>query len=362
MALQLGRISISNRADGRAVIDIEGIIGIPEWWQFEHPDERVSTYDTFKKRIDEIRNLSVPTVEVNIRSLGGNVNDALLIHDTLCALSAAGIEVITACYGFVASAATIVAQAADSGRRHISRNALYLIHRAMNTVQGNREDLLKSVETLDKADALIAGIYARRSGHPAEEFAALMDADGGHGRWLNAEETLAAGLADTVIAAAEIVNHAEDMTFWGYALPSLPPIIHQNDHTMKIKKTWHAILNYFGFDGEADNSLTEAQVEKLNNELESRGAEIGELKKQLETKDADLADLRSQAEGIAAKDERIADLTAQVNRLEAENEKLKAGPTTTAPQEDPDVPVPGAGKTVPANRAAYDADAKAFKE
>ena len=96
MALQLGRISISNRADGRAVIDIEGIIGIPEWWQFEHPDERVSTYDTFKKRIDEIRNLSVPTVEVNIRSLGGNVNDALLIHDTLCALSAAGIEVITA--------------------------------------------------------------------------------------------------------------------------------------------------------------------------------------------------------------------------------------------------------------------------
>ena len=46
----LGEIKITNKA-AEVIIDIEGIIGIPEWWQFDNPDERVATYDKFKKSV-----------------------------------------------------------------------------------------------------------------------------------------------------------------------------------------------------------------------------------------------------------------------------------------------------------------------
>ena len=39
-----------------------------------------------------------------------------------------GAEVVTRCYGYVASAATVIAQAASPGCREISSNAFYLIH------------------------------------------------------------------------------------------------------------------------------------------------------------------------------------------------------------------------------------------
>ena len=83
----LGEIKITNKA-AEVIIDIEGIIGIPEWWQFDNPDERVATYDKFKKSVGELKDIKSPAITVNIRSLGGSVNDALLIHDTLSGLKA----------------------------------------------------------------------------------------------------------------------------------------------------------------------------------------------------------------------------------------------------------------------------------
>lgn len=362
MAVQLGNISITNQASKSVVIDIEGIIGIPEWWQFDSPEERVSTYDTFKARMSEIKGLTAPAIEVNIRSIGGNVDDALLIHDTLCILAAGGTEITTNCYGYVASAATIIAQAASKDNRNISQNALYMIHQAIGIVQGNCNDLQQFIDQLSKTDSVIANVYANRSGRPAEEFATLMTANNGNGKWLDAGEVIAAGLADAVVPATEITNCPDELALFGYAAPPVPQINNQQNTRMKIKKTWSAILNYFGFDKEADNNLTEAQLEKLNNELEARGVSITNLTGQIETKDATIANLQKQVDGITAKDEQIVNLTAKVTSLEAENDKLKAGPTTTEAKEDPAVQVPGAGKQLPANQAAYNDDLKAFKE
>lgn len=362
MAVQLGTINITNQAAECAVIDIEGIIGIPEWWQFDSPEDRVSTYDTFKARMTEIKAIAAPAIEVNIRSIGGNVDDALLIHDTLCVLGVNGATVTTNCYGYVASAATIIAQAASKGRRKISQNALYLIHQAGGIVQGNCNDLQQFIDQLSKTDNVIANVYANRSGRPAEEFATLMTANNGNGKWLDAGEVIAAGLADAVVPATETTNCPDELAVFGYAVPPAPQINNQQNTRMKINKTWNAILNYFGFDKEADNNLTEAQLEKLNNELEARGVSISNLTGQIETKDAAIANLQKQVDGIAAKDEQIVNLTAKVASLEAENEKLKAGPTVTEAKEDPDTHIPGAKQQIPANLAAYNEDVKAFQE
>ena len=120
-----GKITIENTAENVAVIDIEGIIGVAENQQFNETSYSIATYASFKDAIAKIKNDAKQEIIINIRSTGGNVNDALLIYDTLKELD---MKITTKCFGYVASAATIIAQAASPGRREISANSLYLIH------------------------------------------------------------------------------------------------------------------------------------------------------------------------------------------------------------------------------------------
>lgn len=193
-------IQIENRA-GACRIDIEGTIGVPEEWQFDDPEARVATYDRFRDTVRRIGALDASEIVVEIRSTGGDVNDALLIHD---ALRGTGARIVTRCYGYTASAATIIAQAASEGCREISANALYLIHNAVCTAEGNASELAGKTELLRRTDERIAEIYASRSGRPASEFEALMAENNGGGRWLSPAEAIEAGLADRLTDGQEL--------------------------------------------------------------------------------------------------------------------------------------------------------------
>lgn len=181
-------------------IEIEGTIGVPEEWQFDDPDRRVATYERFREAVAQIAEVEAPEVIVTIRSTGGDVNDALLIHD---ALRQIGGRITTRCYGYTASAATIIAQAASEGCREISANALYLIHQATCSTEGNASQLAEQQALLQATDERLASLYATRSGKPIESFQALMAENNGNGRWLSPEEAIAAGLADRLIGNEE---------------------------------------------------------------------------------------------------------------------------------------------------------------
>lgn len=191
-------IQINDKA-GNCRIEIEGTIGVPEEWQFDDPADRVATYERFRDAVRRIAEIEAPEVVVEIRSTGGDVNDALLIHDALRSL---GARITTRCYGYTASAATIIAQAASEGRREISANALYLIHDSVCAAEGNASELEGKIALLRQTDARIAAVYAARSGRPAAEFEALMAENNGSGRWLSPAEAVEAGLADRVTDAA----------------------------------------------------------------------------------------------------------------------------------------------------------------
>ena len=244
-------IQIRNSADV-CYIDIEGTIGVPEQWQFASPDDRVATYEKFRDAVARIAALDAPQVVVNIRSTGGDVNDALLIHDALTTL---GAHITTRCYGYTASAATIIAQAASPGCREISANALYLIHTAVCATEGNAAELTGKLDLLRQTDARIAAVYAARSGRPAAEFETLMAENNGNGRWLSPEEAVAAGLADVVTDAA------------GHPVPSL---------TRNIARGWERLLVRIGLSaGEqlpADRDRNVLHTEGEERELLRRSA------------------------------------------------------------------------------------------
>ena len=191
---------------GVVTIDIDGVLGTPEEEQFGSGDRRVATFERFVEVLEESKAEGrVERLVLNIRSTGGCLADALLIYDEARAL---GVEVITRCYGYVASAATIIAQAASEGCREISANALYLIHCCESAVEGNTHSLLATKELLDKSDERLAEIYALASGRTATEYRELMNRNSGKGVWLSPEECVAAGLADRIIASSPITDSA----------------------------------------------------------------------------------------------------------------------------------------------------------
>lgn len=193
-------INIKNNADV-CTIDIEGTIGVPEEWQFDEPSSRIATYEKFRDTIRSIEQIDAAQIVVNIRSTGGDVNDAILIYEALGSLKA---HITTRCYGYTASAATIIAQAASDGARQLSANVLYLIHNSICSTEGNVEELEAGADLLRKTDARLAEIYASRSGCEAAAFNSLMCENNGNGRWLTAEEAITLGLADTVIENPQI--------------------------------------------------------------------------------------------------------------------------------------------------------------
>ena len=197
------QIKITNEASV-CTIDIEGVIGLPEKEQFTNSAHSIATYERFSEKLEEIKAIDTEEIVVNIRSTGGDVNDALLIYESLSSLDA---KITTRCYGYTASAATIIAQAASKGCREIASSALYLIHKSSSAIEGNATDLVERIELLQKTDDRIASLYALRSAREKESFEELMAQNGGRGRWLSPEEVVEAGLADTIIGGDEITEN-----------------------------------------------------------------------------------------------------------------------------------------------------------
>ncbi len=292
-------IRINNNA-GVCHIDIEGTIGVPEEWQFDQPEQRIATYEKFRDAVRRIGEIDAPEVVVNIRSTGGDVNDALLIHDALRQLSG---RITTRCYGYTASAATIIAQAASDGCREISANALYLIHTSICATEGNAAELSGKIDLLRHTDRRLAEIYAARSGRTAEEFETLMAENNGNGRWLSPEETLAAGLADTIIDAGGTTTETSSA------------------HPRNDARGWARLLAALGLHrgkGPSDELLDDRNVLHFDDDPESR----------------------------------------QTSSIASDEAFRHAAPTTTRPCEDP-----SCNETIrTANQRAYAADARQFRK
>ena len=330
-------IGVDN-SSGVATIDIEGVIGAPDY----SGSGKIATYDEFKSKVAEINSLNVRKVVVNIRSTGGDVNDALLIYDALKGVR----NVETICYGYTASAATIIAQAASTGNRKMSANGLYLIHQASTSADGNANDLDAKADLLKKTDERIAAIYAAASGRPAEEFAELMGANAGKGKWLSAEEALAAGLIDQIINATTINNkfNPEEQ-----GLPALP----QNHAEMEDKKVTvlDRLLGWFD----------KAEADSVKNELNALQEVVDKMTAERDEAVANIATMEAERETLNAT---IAERDAEILNLQAQlaDAKAMAVQPTTPPQnvEDPDPQAKGATKT--SNQLAYEAELAAFRK
>lgn len=137
----------------------------------------------------EIRGLSASTIHLRINSPGGDVFGGQVIAQAIRDTKA---KVIAHVDGLAASAATIVATAADE--IVMAKGSMYMVHRAWSFAIGNTNDMMDAAALLEKVDGNLAAQYAERTGESAEDMLAVMDAE----TWFTAEEAVEAKFVDRI--------------------------------------------------------------------------------------------------------------------------------------------------------------------
>jgi ATP-dependent protease ClpP protease subunit len=157
--------------------------------------------------VKQIRSSTGP-ITLRINSPGGDVFAARAVQ---AAMEAYEGEIVAHVDGYAASAASLIAVAAD--RCVMAQGGFMMIHKAWTISVGNADELLASAELLEKIDGTLADTYAAKAGSDAAGFAEMMRAE----TWFTAQEAVDAGLADEIAAKAPKSQTAWDLSAYGAA-------------------------------------------------------------------------------------------------------------------------------------------------
>jgi len=146
-----------------------------------------------------LRDVGDGDLTLRINSPGGEVFDGLAIYNALRNHRGKVTAVVD---GLAASAASFIALAASEVV--MSETAFLMIHNSQGLAYGDRNTMSEMVAVMSKLDGQLANIYASKSGKPAEEIAALMDAE----TWFTSSEAVETGLADRVDAGVAVTARA----------------------------------------------------------------------------------------------------------------------------------------------------------
>lgn len=161
---------------------------------------------TAKNFVAALATITTPNIVVRINSPGGDVFDGLAIYNALKAHKA---NITCVVDGLAASAASFIALAGDTVSIHES--AMIMIHRAWGFAIGNQSDMADMATVLGKIDGQLADIYAKQTGKPADEMAALMKGDS-DGTWFTAQEAADINLVDEIVAPVKDPAQSDEET------------------------------------------------------------------------------------------------------------------------------------------------------
>ena len=302
---------------------------------------------------NQMSGLKNKPVNVRVSSLGGSVDDALDIRQQFIDHG----NVTCYLYGYVASAATILATGAK--KTCMSQYAFYLIHKVSNWIDAwgnyNADQIQKLIDDLkanklenDKMDLVLANLYSNKCKKKVDEILPILK----EGRWLTAKEALEYGFVDEII---EDGTKLDDMKirFNMFHLPELPAqdkktetkddeapnwfnnfvnkfLKPQNTETTQaqnktqinstqkfMKKDYQKVnsilkLDGMEFDKDGKVTLTEDQVKAINDH-------IANIEKESSDKDNEISDLKTQNENLKKND---GDETTHINGDEGDDDDI----------------------------------------
>jgi len=133
-------------------------------------------------------------IHLYINSPGGSVSAGLAIYDTMQYLRC---DVATYNVGMSASMGAIILCGGAKGKRHLLPNSRTLLHQPLigGMMQGSATDLSIEAEEILRLRKLLYRIISSRSGKDVN----IVEKDCDRNKWLDSAETVAYGLADSVL-------------------------------------------------------------------------------------------------------------------------------------------------------------------
>lgn len=209
------------------IIEIDGyIVANDDQWIYEMFGYSTVTPGYVKGLLEEAAG---GPVVVNIDSYGGDVYAGSDIYTRLMEyVGSVTVRVI----GAAISAASVIAMA---GRPTLmSPTAEMMIHNPWTRAEGDYRDLLQASESLKVSQETLVNAYMIKTGLPAEEIRAMLDAGTGDfaGTWMDAKQAVEKGFADGIlfnekkILDAAMLAGASTTVQAVYASARLPEISH----------------------------------------------------------------------------------------------------------------------------------------
>ncbi len=187
------------------------IIGDIDWWNNNSAD--------FTRQFNELRAAGATELRGYINSGGGSMWEANEIHNLI-----AGFPGRKTCRlgALVASAATTIACAFSDGIE-MAANGQYMIHNPIVQASGGDKEMRSAAQLYENVRQGAIAIYAKRTGLPATDIAAMMEAT----TWMDAPTAKAKGfvtavsgeVADLPADTAEVLNK--------YHYAGVPSVVNQ---------------------------------------------------------------------------------------------------------------------------------------
>lgn len=159
--------------------------------------EKMMSLDDVKTQIGSGEDL-----KIILKSPGGSVVEGFAMADMLRAHSAE-VEIIGT--GIVGSIATMIFAAGTKGKRKLTQNAFFMIHKPSSGLGGTADDLRSEADILDNMDGVLVSNYVdliesndKLINGSREETEAKVREWMAVEKWFNAREAVAVGLADGI--------------------------------------------------------------------------------------------------------------------------------------------------------------------
>ncbi len=163
---------------------------------------------------------STGPLSVRINTPGGYVMEGLAIIQAIRAYQG---KVTIHIDGLAASMGSAIAMVGDE--IIMAESALMMVHKPWDSSIGNSDDLRRDAEQLDRIEAQLVGIYAKRTGLPEGELKAMLAAE----TWMTPDEALAKGFVTSIVAPLKIAAMAKAT---GHGFRHLPDRLKQKEGNM----------------------------------------------------------------------------------------------------------------------------------
>lgn len=158
--------------------------------------------DEFAQLTDTLEQRGFKRLQLRLHSYGGSVFEGNAIYN---AMRKSSLHIEAVIEGVAASMACMILPAADEVS--ICENAFGMIHRPYSFAEGNADDHEAAAKLLRNMEEQFIKVLSLRSHQDAESIRAKWFDGSDH--WLNAEEMVRFGLADTIIPALDTNEQIE---------------------------------------------------------------------------------------------------------------------------------------------------------